>query len=218
VTPSGERWREAFTTVLRRREVAEPLKEAALATRLRDAWSDDPIVLDAVYVTEMGTQEVREEVCNISSPGCFERRAGWFVERAKRAVRSGSDVISDADGLFQHLRFCTVAERQLESLRGTEPEFVSIVRHLVALSQTAEAWKAGLFSAGYPFPCSPDSEATLAMYGEQRRFSCPDGNVRQFSWHSKVNVGARRIYFYPQQPGAPVLIGYIGAHLDVVSA
>lgn len=38
MTPDAERWRDAFTTVLSRREVAEPLKEAALAQRLRD-WT-----------------------------------------------------------------------------------------------------------------------------------------------------------------------------------
>lgn len=38
MTATVERWRDAFTTVLIRREVAEPLKEAALAQRLRD-WT-----------------------------------------------------------------------------------------------------------------------------------------------------------------------------------
>lgn len=34
----GERWREAFASALRQREVAEPLKQAAVAERLRD-WT-----------------------------------------------------------------------------------------------------------------------------------------------------------------------------------
>lgn len=38
MTTSGERWREAFATDLRRMEVAEALKAAALAERLRD-WT-----------------------------------------------------------------------------------------------------------------------------------------------------------------------------------
>lgn len=38
MTATADRWRDAFTTVLNRREVAEPLKEAALAQRLRD-WT-----------------------------------------------------------------------------------------------------------------------------------------------------------------------------------
>jgi hypothetical protein len=38
VTAATERWRDAFTTVMSRSEVAEPLKEAALAQRLRE-WT-----------------------------------------------------------------------------------------------------------------------------------------------------------------------------------
>lgn len=38
MTASAERWRGAFTTVLSRRDVAEPLKEAALAQRLK-TWT-----------------------------------------------------------------------------------------------------------------------------------------------------------------------------------
>jgi hypothetical protein len=46
VTATADRWRDAFTTVLNRREVAEPLKEAALAQRLRD-WT---VLLTGVVV------------------------------------------------------------------------------------------------------------------------------------------------------------------------
>lgn len=38
MTRGGERWAEAFANVIRQREVAEPLKQAALAERLRD-WT-----------------------------------------------------------------------------------------------------------------------------------------------------------------------------------
>ena len=38
MTAAGERWREAFANAVRQREVAEPLKKAALSVRLQD-WT-----------------------------------------------------------------------------------------------------------------------------------------------------------------------------------
>jgi len=196
--------------------VAVLMDEAALSAS-RDGWRNDPITLRATYVTEAATEEKDEDVCNVHSPACLLRRGDWFEERARLATKSGTEVLADAHGLFRWLQFGPRAQDQLRALHGREPEFVVIVRHLAALSARAANWRDGIFADGYPFPCSPESQPTMNMYGDERRFVCPDGLVRQFSWHSKVSIGARRIYFLAERPGQPVTIGYVGSHLRTVA-
>jgi hypothetical protein len=183
----------------------------------REPWKTDPIAVVATYVSEMGTDEVPELVCNLYSEACFDRRVDFLEERARRRIAKGADVVADQDGLFRLLVFGPTARHQLEQLRGTEPEFGSVVRHLCALSRRAAEWTGGTFEDGFPFKCSPESEATMAKYGAQRIFPIAGGSFRQFTWHSKVNIGARRIYFHAERPGAPVVVGYVGKHLDIVS-
>jgi hypothetical protein len=190
--------------------------EAALSAN-RDGWNVDRVLVHAIYVALAGTEETNEEVCNIYSPVCLTRRVDWFEERARLATRSGRDVLEDAHGLFQWLQFTGRAEEQLRELRGTEPQFVSVVRHLAALSRQAARWQSGLFTQDYPFQYSPESQATLDKYGDQRSFLCADGRVRMFSWHSKISIGAQRIYFHAERAGSRVIIGYIGPHLDTVT-
>ena len=61
---------------------------------------------------------------------------------------------------------------------------------------------------------TPESPATLEMYGLERTFHCHDGVLRVFSWHVRVTPGAWRLYFYPLPGEHKFIIGYIGSHLS----
>lgn len=193
------------------------LRDEATLSANRAHWNVDPIVVRALYVSANGVQETDEAVCNVFSTASLIQRAAWFDERALISTRTGVDVLADSYGLFVRLQFTEVAERQLRALRGTEPHFALVVAHLAALNRQAERWREGVFTEGYPFRCSPDSQPTLEQFGDQRTFDCPDGTRRMFSWHSKVGIGAQRIYFQADKPSSSVLIGYVGPHLQTVS-
>jgi hypothetical protein len=195
--------------------VAVLLDEPSLSAAGR-SWQIDPVYLEAKYLVADELVAEQHAVCNVYSPDCWERRGDWLDERARLRVTTGADIVNDEDGLFGWLAFAEAAIVQIRGLTGNEPEFVSIVRHLAALSKQAASWREGPFINGYPFPCSPDSAPTLAQYGASRRIKCPDGQTRTFSWHSKVNVGARRIYFHAERVGDKVTIGYVGPHLPTV--
>lgn len=192
--------------------VAVLRSEAALSMN-RHEWRVDPLPVHARYLGANDFEEEEEQVSHVYSVACLGRRGEWLQQRARLAVRSGADVLADTDGIFHHLVFTDNAQAQLRRLGGSEPEFNAIVQHLSALNRQAEQWTTGLFAAGYPFPCSPESESTLNMFPGERTFRCPDGHNRLFSWHSKINIGAIRIYFWASHPGEPLLIGYVGRHL-----
>jgi len=90
-----------------------------------------------------------------------------------------------------------------------------IVSGLFSLNAFCAAWQNGGFAPeAIPCPVSPESEATLQKYPEERTFLCPDGTSRLFNWHAKVS--SWRIYFDPGLGLGRLLVGYVGKHLRTV--
>lgn len=180
-------------------------------------WSEDPLVVVARTLTDEGYQEQSVEVCNLHAVAVVAQRASWIEERQRRAVRSGVELLELRSSLLERLDFTDNALSQVRGCTGHERPFTSVVQHLFALNKRARGWALsggqGAFSSGYPFPCSEESSSTLNAYGDERRFRCPDGIVRIFSWHSKIGVDAWRIHFIADAESYRVLVGYIGRHL-----
>ena len=64
---------------------------------------------------------------------------------------------------------------------------------------------------------SKESSATIKHFGDQRVFTCPDGQKRIFTWHSKLKSENLRIHFHPpSDEDKDFIIGYIGRKLDTV--
>ena len=155
-----------------------------------------------------------EQVHHACFPDHVIRNALWIKERLRGDVRSGRELWERRDELLPSLQFCDSVKHQLEELI---PLLVpAVARHLFALDSYCRDWTAGGFNPSeIPLTISMESEPTLAQYGLERTFTCPDGVSRLFNWHSKGTPGPFRIHFVPAGPGE-LIIGYVGRHLRTV--
>lgn len=137
------------------------------------------------------------------------------------SILDGSHLWDLREELFPHLQFCKDVERPLRSILPGDRMLDPIRRKLALLEQFCVNWPAGRpfepENIGLGRNVSPESEATLNMYGDRRTFICPDGLYRRFTWHVKFNPGAWRIYFLYLEEGY-LIIGYIGRHLPIVTS
>lgn len=176
----------------------------------------DPLPVAVRYLSEADDTESIEPVCNLYGPMAVEQRGPWIASRQRQELPDGGEVVRLRAELLERLDFTDGALKQIKALTGTERIFPSVLRHLFALNDRARAWNGTTpFSEGYPFPCSEESESTLAMYGEARIFLCPDGERRLFSRHSKISVESWRIHFIDVPATRRVLVGYVGKHLPL---
>lgn len=176
----------------------------------------DPLSVIVRYVSDADDTETIETVCNFHGHRAVELRGSWITSRQQQELRDGSEIVRRCAEILERLEFTNTAIAQLNHLTGNEPVFPFVVRHLFALNEQARGWDGTKpFSDGYPFPCSEESGPTLQMYGETRRFICPDGEKRLFTWHSKINLEKWRIHFIDQPSVRQVLVGYIGKHLPL---
>jgi hypothetical protein len=192
------------------------LRDAPVVSLAAPPFCHDPLSVVVRYLSQADDTASNEAVCNFHGPAAVEKRGPWITSRQQRELPDGNAVIRLRAELLEHLDLADDAVGQLERLTGKERTFPFVLRHLFALNERARAWDGTTpFSAGYPFPCSEESQTTLAMYGESRTFRCPDGVRRVFSWHSKINFEKWRIHFIDDPTTRRVLIGYIGKHLPL---
>ncbi len=123
------------------------------------------------------------------------------------------------DFLFPHLVLCGEVESQLSKI-GNSSYFNQIIKKLKTFDQAIKLWNNGnfnyrLINQGYSLNISPESEQTMAKYGNERVFSLPDGSRKNFELH--IKTGDLRFHFYADNVSHKVYIGYIGPHLTIVS-
>jgi hypothetical protein len=184
---------------------SDPVWNAPQLTLLCERLSDDI----EIWRTE-------EEIRHASTPDHVTLNAPWVQERLRRDIKIGHELWDRREELLPSLQFCDSVKPQLEGL--ISEMLPAVARHLFALDSYCSNWRAGGFNPKeIPLKISVESAPTLAQYGSERTFTCPDGINRLFNWHSKVGPGAFRIHFVPLGPGE-LIIGYIGHHLRIVSA
>lgn len=155
------------------------------------------------------------EVGNLANGECVAFFDPQIRERILREFKNGQDVLEQRANALSSLEFCTDAERTIASLSGSEPVFAHVIHHLYLLNLTTATWTSGRFADALGVRCSEESNPTLQKYG--RKFTCPDGTVRDFSWHTKIGPLSWRIHFIHDSQRKRVLIGYVGGHLPTVS-
>ena len=151
-----------------------------------------------------------ESVPHASSPGHVENHTDWFQKRIQTTVADGRELWRHSSDFFPCLLCCSAVEDQMANLPANS--LASIVRGLSCLNVFCADWQSGAFQPD-DIGCSvsPEKGTTLAMYGAERTFSCPDGEARVFSWHAKV--GQWRIYFDPAPGPGRLFVSYVGKHL-----
>jgi hypothetical protein len=180
-------------------------------------WKRDHVQVEVHYVGSQDTRQTQISVINAHEPQSIERHLSWIEGRLSAELQNGVLLVARTASIFDRLDFTSGAREQLRALTGNERPFPHVLRHLFALNARARTWTSGSFEDQYPFPCSQESNATLARFKHERRFVCPDGTCRMFSYHTKINVEKWRIHFIPTDQTRRVLVGYVGTHLPTVN-
>jgi len=181
-------------------------------------FAADPILILLRLLGEDNEfKEEMVEVCCLTTLQQVSRREPWIRNRVQGEVRTGTELWKRRESLFTSLTFCSDAQQQLQKLNGREPYFRQVLRHLFELDHYVAHWRSGPFAlAGISW--SEESGETLQHpeYGPMRRFHCPDGVKRTFSFHTKPTGGNVRIHFFPLREEKMAYVAYVGPHLPTV--
>ncbi len=193
--------------------VAHLMDAPAISFKSEECWDSPGITIRSQTLTPDG--EIIAEDVDVIHASCRDHVAHhttWFSQRRQRNVVDGADMWRRRSELFPSLLFCDSIMEQLEALHTNHPQLPSVMRHLFALESYATNWHSEPFNdEAVGLNMSVDTQVTLGQYAAERTFMCPDGQQRLFSWHSKINLGAWRIYFLPE--ATTIIVGYIGGHL-----
>lgn len=145
-----------------------------------------------------------------------EDHAAWVEKRIIDGIKTGTDLLRMVNARFPGMVFCDNARKQVENLTESSVQLPRVRDRLFELGQIVEGWKRGGFNYHQIHNASDESPSTKSRYGDRRRFVCPDGQRRLFSWHLKGLPFMWRIYIRALQEERYVLIGYVGKHLPTV--
>ena len=178
-----------------------------------DEWNVSEIVLSVFEIGQdgSGSLDYNCTVNHAASTTHAQEHAKWIGRRRMQAVVDGKDCCDRLAELFPQVNLCSNAVRQLSCLGKGEDLFQTAYAALEDLSRYASGWKQGGFRNENLAPCSEESNSTLEQFGDERKFGCPDGKPRTFSWHLKR--GRWRIHFIPDDGNRTLLVGYLGKHL-----
>lgn len=168
--------------------------------------SDDGIIAEAITVK------------HCSRPSHLNIHQNWISNRLQESVSDGEDLWSRRNSLFPSLQFCANTSENIRSIYSNDPTLHQLTKRLFELELFCKNWTARGFDPG-TIPCkvSPESDATLRQFGQERTVLCPDGEYRLFSWHLRLTPKAWRIHFRADATTRTMIIGYIGRHLSTVN-
>jgi hypothetical protein len=169
---------------------------------------------------------VLNEECNIetfhrrlrhaSNKSHLDQHADWCSTRNAVQIRNGSELWDLRSQILNRLHFSASTQAAVSGVDENHFCFSALIKRLRNLQQIATDWHSG------PFPhervegsARRDSEATMNMYSEERRFICVDNQERIFCWHANLPNGWR-LYYEPNNADRSIFIGYIGKHLSTV--
>ena len=204
-------WNDQSSLGLKAAHIADGL---ALSFRSSNEWD--------LHSVECKTHELEDDgeilsrhviVRHASSSTHLDAHAKWIQLRNQQEVEDGRELWHLRETFFPSLVWCAAVEHQMKEIPANS--LTSIIRGLTQLNEYCVTWQSGAFNPEL-IGCdlSTESKPTLRMYGPERTFLCPDGQIRTFTW--KVRVGWSRIYFSPENAPGQLLIGYVGKHLRTV--
>jgi hypothetical protein len=205
-------------------EVAEGLGFAwlmgTLAVSIRSdvRWDADLLAIRVIALNDDGEIEEHDSIVHhASQPNHANRHAPWISDNKRSSITGGEDLWRRRDDLFPHLAFAPDTETQICPLHINEPIFRNVVNMLFDLESYFATWAAGPFRADrIGRRITPESDATLLQYRQERTFMCPDGVSIVFSWHGRLTPGEWRLYIHPETRSRRCVVGYIGPHLPTV--
>ena len=198
--------------------VSHLLQTLAVSFATDNCWNTDNIVLLHEFIDnnyEIVTKSV--DILHGSKIGHIDNHVDYFSERRKALITKCSEIWNQRETIFPNLIFCGKTNKQLT--KGLGSRFVyQIYDRLKSLNEYLNTWKTGNFDiadfkAQQNITCSSESDCTLRLYGDQRRFSIPGKGTELYTLH--IKTGDLRFYFLPDIETRKAYIGYIGVHLDI---
>ncbi len=118
---------------------------------------------------------------------------------------------------FKNLIFCDPIYDYLSQFSVNDLRFQTIKEKLVRLNEYAGKWTSGIFPHyEMGIQVSPDTPTRLKKSSIVRNYLCPDGTIKEFSWHIKLSPGIDyRIYYYPDPIIHKIIIGVIGTKSEL---
>jgi len=200
--------------------IAYLLDTLSVSLMTTDWWNSDKIAMKHDYFNEHEEIETKPiEVLHASKNDHLKTHIAHFEEKRVSFIKKCSEIWDKRETLFPNLVFCGDTERQLQ--RGIGSQFVfQIYERLLELNRYVGTWHDGEFSVSdlnskTNLNCSTESDGTIRLYGDQRRFSVPEKGKIIFTLH--IKTGNLRFYFYPDLQIRKAYIGYIGNHLDTIT-
>lgn len=179
------------------------------------------VVFDGLYPDQFnGFLGIDFTDCNISSGKCFENADSYKAFKFSSLWEvSFVNLWSKRDHLFPNLVLCGDVEDQIHTA-GRSSKFNQIIVKLSEFDKAVKNWVNGEFNyrdinREYALRISPESDQTMAKFGNQRIFSLPNGGTAVFELH--IKTGDLRFHFFPDNHNRKVYVGYIGSHLNTVS-
>jgi hypothetical protein len=186
----------------------------ALSLASREEWNTDSIVCEIQEILDNDVLCRSESIHHGSTTAHITLQTAWIQQRIQHTVKHGQELWCRMKDFFPSLICCAAVEDQMATFPAQS--LASITRVLFQLNMFCVNWQNGAFDPkAIGCNVSPDSPSTLQKYGHERRFLCPDGQYRTFSWHAKVGR-EWRIYFDPAAGPAKLFLGYVGTHLNTV--
>ncbi|MEI6043956.1 MAG: hypothetical protein WCS37_06150 [Chloroflexota bacterium] len=188
----------------------------AVSLKSHPKWDTSSVEIELLQLDE-AAEWVKESasVRHASCPEHLEQYAQWIRSCLKANIKTLEDLWKSRNTLFPSLSFCDEIEEQLQALKTRELMLHPVIKRLFELNDYAKTWQSGPFDSQSLHKATPESQQTLDSYGDQRTFTCADGQPRIFSCHVRLTPDAWRIHFYPLAPGQ-FFIGYIGPHLPTM--
>jgi hypothetical protein len=198
--------------------VASLLDSLAVSLPSEQCWDSALLHVAAEFVVDdqdLSIEETSIAVPHASRAGHIDEHHEWIESRLYGDVESGHDLWDRKSELFPRLTFCGSAMDQIRDLNWIMLK--SVMRHLIDLERYCEGWQNGGFDPRDSIPhATPETDTTLARYGDERTFRCPDGTYRVFSWHVRLTPDAWRLHFFPGPQVGQIIVGYIGPKLPGV--
>ncbi|MFZ5811227.1 MAG: hypothetical protein ACOY4F_04220 [Thermodesulfobacteriota bacterium] len=176
-------------------------------------WDNFKIILEKLSLDADETIITPITIYHVSTPSHFLNISEDKVVCICNNIKCCLEIWTHKNIIFKDLVFCDSVKDNLSKLSNNYLD--NIMRLLQCLDTYSKHWLSGPFSLQHiDCDCSPETEQTLNMYGNYRRFVLPDGTAHVFNYHAKS--GDIRIYFDPYNPPKTITIGYIGLHLPTV--
>ena len=189
----------------------------ALAVSLKSEprWDCSCLELEVKRLDENGELiDEQVKIIHASRISHVQQHADWIKNRIRTAVCDGVELWTRKDKLFPNLEFCKKTNKQIQSLKSSNPMLRHVVNRLLELDDYCKSWKDGYFNPNNLHNATPESESRLDRFEEELTFECSDGEERIFSWHVRMTPGAWRLHFSTELGPGKIVIGYIGLKIQ----